>query len=371
MRGLQHTKMELRYDLKSKKMELKNIVRENIFSLAPYSTARDEYKGEIGVYLDANENPYENSGYNRYPDPHQYLLKERIAEIKGVDSKNLFLGNGSDEAIDLVYRIFCRPGVDEAVVITPSYGMYGVCANINDVKLKEVALNSDYTLDGDLILSEVTPQSKVIMLCSPNNPSGNSLERSEIVKIIENFEGVVVIDEAYIDFAEDEGYVPLLAKYDNIIVLQTLSKAWGMAGLRVGMAFASAEIIELMSRVKYPYNINCAAQQIVLDRLTPECVERVEAQRAEIVSERKMLSEELSKIGYITKVYPSDANFILVAAPEATKLYNKLIEEKIIVRDRSRVFLCGDALRITVGTPSENQKLLKILKSDETGSFYR
>lgn len=350
-------------------MKLDRIIRKNIAALAPYSTARDEYKGEIGIYIDANENPYP-TGYNRYPDPHQSTLKKVISEIKNIPTKNIFLGNGSDEAIDLLFRVFCEPKEDEAIVITPSYGMYSVCANINNVKLISVQLDNDYFLEADAILKNVTPSTKLIFLCSPNNPSGNLLNKDEIIKIITNFEGIVAIDEAYIDFAEDEGFVPLLNTYDNIVVLQTLSKAWGMAGLRLGMAFASEEIIDVMTKVKYPYNINCAGQHLVLEELTINKAKK-EAELKEIISEREILKVELSKIKYIEKVYPSDANFILIKVPEATKLYNFLISKTVIVRNRSRITGCADTLRLTVGTPEENITLLNLLRTDEEGTFYR
>ncbi|MFI3262060.1 MAG: histidinol-phosphate transaminase [Rikenellaceae bacterium] len=342
-------------------MDITKYIRPNILSLAPYSTARDEYQGEIGIYLDANENPYDNN-YNRYPDPHQKELKKVISEIKKVSTENLFLGNGSDEAIDLVFRIFCEPKIDEALIIKPSYGMYSVCAKINDVKFTEAALSADYELIAEDLLKAVTPETKVIFLCSPNNPSGNLLNRKEVNKVITSFDGIVVIDEAYIDFSEDEGYVPELSKYPNLIVLQTLSKAWGLAGLRVGMAYASAEIIDFMNKVKYPYNINCSTQQIVLNELTAKRADK-QSELAEIIKERDAFIAELQNIDYIKKIYKTDANFVLVKTKNADGLYEFLINEKIIVRNRSRVFGCSDTLRITIGTPEENKKLLTILKT--------
>ncbi|MFI3267363.1 MAG: histidinol-phosphate transaminase [Rikenellaceae bacterium] len=342
-------------------MDVKKYIRQNILSLAPYSTARDEYQGEIGIYLDANENPYDNS-YNRYPDPHQKELKKVISEIKNVPTENLFLGNGSDEAIDLVFRIFCEPKVDEALIIKPSYGMYSVCAKINDVKFTEIALDEEYELIADDILDAVTPNTKVIFLCSPNNPSGNLLNRKEVDKVVNSFDGIVVIDEAYIDFSEDCGYVPELSKFPNLIVLQTLSKAWGLAGLRVGMAYASAEIIDFMNKVKYPYNINCSTQQIVLNELTAKRKDK-EAELKEIIAERDSFIMELQNIKYIKRIYKTDANFVLVKTEKADELYEFLINEKIIVRNRSRVFGCSDTLRITIGTPEENAKLLTILRN--------
>lgn len=340
-------------------MDIKKYIRENILALAPYSTARDEYQGEIGTYLDANENPY-NNDYNRYPDPYQSDLKQIISEIKGVSPKNIFLGNGSDEAIDLIYRIFCEPKCDEAVIIKPSYGMYTVCAKINDIKYTEVALNEQYELSAKSVLNAVTAKTKVIFLCSPNNPSGNLLSRNEIDTIITSFDGIVVIDEAYIDFSEDKGYVEMLNTFSNLIVLQTLSKAWGLAGLRLGMAFASQEIISFMTKVKYPYNINCVTQQIVADELTAKRYKK-ENELKEIISQREELALKLKKISYIDKVYSSDSNFILIKTDKATELYNYLINKGVIVRDRSRVFGCSDTLRITVGTPEENKKVLSIL----------
>lgn len=340
-------------------MDLNKLIRKNILALAPYSTARDEYKGEIGTYLDANENPYDNN-FNRYPDPYQNELKSVIAEIKGISPDNIFLGNGSDEAIDLMYRIFCEPRSDEAVVIKPSYGMYSVAAHINDVKTAEVALTDDYELDTKAVFEAVNKNTKIIFLCSPNNPSGNLLDKNDVISIIESFSGIVVIDEAYIDFCDDEGFVPLLNRYDNIVILQTLSKAWGMAGLRLGMAFASKEIINYMTKVKYPYNINCVAQKLVLEELISKR-EQKGAELKEIIAERDFLIKELNNIDYIEKVYPSDSNFILIKLKEATTLYNHMIGKTVIVRDRSRVFKCADTLRITVGTPSENRKVLDIL----------
>lgn len=344
-------------------MDVSKLVRENIANLAPYSTARDEYKGEIGVYLDANENPYDN-GINRYPDPHQFKLKERIAAVKGLKTENLFLGNGSDEAIDLIFRIFCCPAVDEVIAITPSYGMYKVAANTNDIKLTEVKLKEDYSLDLEAIISAITPSTKAVFLCSPNNPSGNLLSKEDIIKLIELYKVLVVVDEAYIDFADDEGFVPLLEKYPNVIVLQTLSKAWGMAGLRVGMAIASTYIIGLMNKVKYPYNINCLAQEKAFEMLSAENVEKSRKELAEIIAERKRVMAELENIASVVKIYPSDANFILVKMKNANETYNSLIENKIIVRNRSSVVLCDSSLRISIGTPEENDKLIKELRDE-------
>ncbi len=339
---------------------MKNIltkVRKNILNLAPYSTARDEYQGTFGVYLDANESPYEN-GFNRYPDPYQKVLKQRVSQIKNIDVRNIFIGNGSDEPIDLAYRVFCEPGIDNVVAISPSYGMYKVAAEINNVECREVRLEDDFSLDADKLLSEVDNNTKIIFLCSPNNPTGNSLCIKEIDKIIDNFEGVVILDEAYIDFSKEQSYLTKLADCDNLIVLQTLSKAWGMAGLRLGLAFASEQLIEIFTRVKYPYNINTLTQVTVLKQLDVD----ISAQISEIISQREWLVEQMMQIDIIKKITPSDANFLLIKVERATELYIDLIQAGIIVRDRSRVVGCADSLRISVGTPEENVKLIQILR---------
>lgn len=344
-------------------MEIRELFRDNIRHLAPYSTARDEYEGDLGIYLDANENPYEN-GYNRYPDPHQKILKERIAEIKGVDAERIFIGNGSDEAIDLVYRVFCEPRIHNVVSIAPSYGMYEVAAHTNDVEFRKVQLNVDFELDAQAILEATDENTRAIFLCSPNNPSGNLLDGAEVKKILDGFAGIVVVDEAYIDFAGTPGMLLLLQAYRRLVVLQTLSKAWGMAGLRLGLAFADPEIIATMSRVKYPYNINGITQKIVLHQL--EDTVPVWQEVAEIRKERNGLVKELKALPLIKKVFPSDANFVLVRVDEPRKLYDTLIEAGIIVRDRSRIKGCEGCLRITVGTPEENRRLIEILKSYKT-----
>lgn len=340
-------------------MEIRELFRENIRNLAPYSTARDEYEGDLGIYLDANENPYEN-GYNRYPDPHQKMLKERIADIKGVDVNSLFIGNGSDEAIDLVYRVFCEPRRHNVVSIAPSYGMYEVAAHTNDVEFRKVQLNENFELDAQEVLDVTDENTRAVFLCSPNNPSGNLLDGGEIKKILDNFAGIVVVDEAYVDFAGTPGMLLLLQEHRRLVVLQTLSKAWGMAGLRLGLAFADPEIIKMMSRVKYPYNINGITQKIVLHQL--EDTVPVWQEVAEIRRERDGLLKELETLPLIKKVFPSDANFILVRVDDPRGVYNKLIEAGLIVRDRSRIKGCEGCLRITVGTPDENRRLLEILK---------
>lgn len=340
-------------------MNIKELFRNNIRNLAPYSTARDEYQGgDLGVFLDANENPYDN-GYNRYPDPHQKKLKARISELKGVPADRIFIGNGSDEAIDLVFRVFCEPGRENAVSIAPTYGMYKVAAAINDVEMREVQLEPDYSLDAEKLFAAVDSKTKLIFLCSPNNPTGNCLPQAVIEDIIRRFNGIVVLDEAYIDFAGDRGFLPRLAEFPNLVILQTLSKAWGMAGLRLGLAFADPAIIETMSRVKYPYNINRITQDIVLKQLESP----IDEQLSELKSERGRVIAALSDIPLIKTIYPSDANFILVKLDEPRKIYELLIGEGIIVRDRSRIAGCSGALRITIGTPEENDKLIETLKN--------
>ncbi|MCD7963089.1 MAG: histidinol-phosphate transaminase [Rikenellaceae bacterium] len=337
-------------------MNVKDLFRNNIKNLAPYSTARDEYTGDIGIYLDANENPYDN-GYNRYPDPHQKSLKEKISAIKNIPAEKIFISNGSDEPIDLVYRIFCEPRIHNVVSIAPTYGMYKVAAQTNDVEFREVMLDENFRLDSGKLLDAADEHTRLIFLCSPNNPSGNLLEKSEVLELLEKFNGIVIIDEAYIDFAEAESTTTLLDQYPNLIVLQTLSKAWGLAGLRLGLAFAHPDVSTVMGRVKYPYNINVVTQKIVSQELE---VPR-DTQIKEIVTERRNLEETLPAIPVIKKVYPSDANFILVKVDEPRNVYEILIEEGIIVRDRSKIPGCEGCLRITVGTPEENRRLIEIL----------
>ena len=319
--------------MKSKTIE--SLVRANIAALQPYSTARDEYEGELGVFLDANESPF-NNGYNRYPDPHQKELKERLSEIKGVPSRNIFVGNGSDEAIDLVFRVFCEPRKDNVVAITPSYGMYKVAAAMNDVELREVSLGENFSLPTDVLLSVADENTKAIFLCSPNNPTGNSFPREEMLRLVDEFEGLVVVDEAYIDFADAESLKSEIFERKNLIILQTLSKAWAMAGLRLGLALADERIVELFSQVKYPYNINIAAQQIVLQLL----MYPIDEDLAEIKSQRAEVAEELAKLPFVKRIYPSDANFLLVKVDDADAVYEYLIADRIIVRNRNRVKGC-------------------------------
>ena len=338
-------------------MDIRELLRENIRTLAPYSTARDEYQGELGIYLDANENPYDNN-YNRYPDPHQKNLKRRLAEIKGVPVEKIFIGNGSDEPIDLVFRLFCEPRRHNAVVIAPTYGMYKVAAAINDVQMREVQLEPGFTLDAEKLLAAADENTRLLFLCSPNNPSGNCFPKKEIEKVIRRFNGIVILDEAYIDFAGQPGFLSELDEYPNLVILQTLSKAWGMAGLRLGLAFAQPLIVDTLSRVKYPYNINVVTQKIVLEQLRKS----PDAQIAEIVSERGRVLEGLAKNPVIRKIHPTDANFVLVEVDEPRTIYDRLIGAGIIVRDRSRIKGCEGCLRITIGTPEENDRLLETLK---------
>lgn len=338
--------------------DIRSLVRPNILGLEPYSTARDEYQGgSLGVFLDANESPYEN-GVNRYPDPHQKALKARISQIKGIPVANIFLGNGSDEAIDLVLRVFCTPGKDNVVAIAPSYGMYAVAAATNDIQVRSVALGQDWSLPVDEILSNCDACTKAVFICSPNNPTGNAFPAQQILDIADKVNAMVVVDEAYIDFSSQPSLSAHIGTHNNIIILQTLSKAWGMAGMRIGMAFADESVIELMSRVKYPYNINCLAQQKALEML-----QAGEPDIKEIIRDRQMLSQRLAAMPFVHKVYPSDANFLLVKTTDANRIYDYLIDCGIIVRNRNRVLKCQGCLRITVGTSQENEKLLQALEN--------
>lgn len=341
-------------------MNLQQLVRKNIWNLKAYSSARDEFKGEASVYLDANENPL-NGPYNRYPDPLQWKLKEKVSEIKQVDTQKIFFGNGSDEPIDIVIRIFCEPTVDNIVAIDPTYGMYKVCADINNVEYRSVLLKDNFILDADAVQKATDDKSKIIFLCSPNNPSGNLLNKEEVLKIIQGFSGIVVLDEAYIDFAPEASWVSQLDKYPNLVILQTFSKAWGIAAVRLGMAFASPEIISLFNKVKYPYNINILTQNFVQSEL--DKIQLKEEWVKTLLAQRVYLVQELLKISFIEKIYPSDANFILVKVPDANNTYNKLVDQGIIIRNRNTVSLCNGCLRITIGTKEENNKLISALKS--------
>lgn len=340
---------------------LQQLVRANIWNLKPYSSARDEYKGvDASVFLDANENPY-NAPYNRYPDPLQRDLKEELAVIKQVLPSQIFLGNGSDEAIDLLFRIFCNPKEDNVVAIAPTYGMYKVCADINEVEYRSVLLDENFALNAEELLNATDQYTKMIFLCTPNNPSGNDLDRDEIIKVINGFQGIVVIDEAYSDFSKQKPFRLDLMKYENIVVLNTFSKAWGCAGIRLGMAFAGSEIIDLFNKVKYPYNINLLTQHQAFDALKRRY--DVDKWVGVLMYERNQLAASFKELPFCRKVYPTDANFFLVKVDDADVIYKYLVSCGIIVRNRSRVELCGNCLRITVGTTQENNQLLSALRS--------
>ncbi len=339
--------------------KIEALVRPNIRALSPYSTARDECQGAPEVFLDANESPYAGLGYNRYPDPRQKALKERVSAIKGLPAQNIFLGNGSDEAIDLMFRLFCTPGRDNAVAIVPSYGMYAVAADINDVEVRGVALDPDFSLPVEELLAAADERTKLLFLCSPNNPSGNAFEAAQLLDLIQRFPGIVVLDEAYADFSTKGSLRAAVLEYPNLVVLQTFSKAYGMAGLRLGMAFADAYVIDLMNRVKYPYNISQATQELAFKALESSREQEV----AEIIAQRGRLTSALPSFPFVKKVWPSDANFLLVQTDDADALYAHLLKDGVIVRNRSRVPLCSGCLRITVGTPAENDRLLKSLQS--------
>ena len=340
--------------------QLKDLVRHNIWKLSPYSCARNEFSGQNAkVFLDANENPY-NTPYNRYPDPLQHKLKALLSKIKGVKSECVFLGNGSDEAIDLVYRCFCNPGRDNVVAIEPTYGMYKVCADINDVEYRPVLLYDNFQLDPEKLLAACDTRTKVIWICTPNNPSGNDISRPDIELVINNFDGIVVIDEAYSDFSLQPTFRKDLDKYSNIIVLNTLSKAWGSAAIRLGMAFASPEIVEIFNKVKYPYNINMLTQEKAYDILSES--QSVQHWVTMILEERSRVIDAFVLLPICKKVYPTSSNFFLARVTDAQSIYNYLIDKGIIIRDRHKVSLCNDCLRITIGTREENNELLGALR---------
>jgi len=339
---------------------LEELTRPNIWSLAPYSSARNEYAGrEARVFLDANENPY-NAPFNRYPDPLQLELKAAISKVKGVPAECIFLGNGSDEAIDLPYRCFCEPGVDNVVAIEPTYGMYKVCADINNVEYRTVLLDEQYQTTADKLLAATDAHTKIIWLCTPNNPTGNCLVREEVIKVIEQFEGLVIVDEAYSDFSSQKTLRSELAKYPNMIVLNTMSKAWGCAAIRLGMAFASQDIIDIFNKVKYPYNVNQLTQQQALEALKDPF--EVDQWVKILLQERSRMIEAFRELPICEKVYPTDANFFLAKMTDATKIYNYLVDHAIIVRNRHRVQLCQNCLRITIGTKTENNELVAALR---------
>uniref|UniRef100_A0AB33J1A3 Histidinol-phosphate aminotransferase n=1 Tax=Prevotella sp. GTC17259 TaxID=3236795 RepID=A0AB33J1A3_9BACT len=340
--------------------ELKELCRENIWNLAPYSSARNEYSGhQAHVFLDANENPY-NKPFNRYPDPLQTELKKKISKVKGVPTQCIFLGNGSDEAIDLPYRIFCRPGIDNVVAIAPTYGMYEVCADINDVEYRSVLLDEHFQISAEKLLEATDKNTKLIWICSPNNPTGNNIDREEIIKVITHFDGIVIVDEAYSDFSSAKSLRSELASYPNLIVLNTMSKAWGCAAIRLGMAFASREIIDLFNKVKYPYNVNLLTQQQAMEALNDAF--EVEKWVKTILAERNRMCMAFKELPICKTVYPSDANFFLAEMDGAQQIYDYLVAKGIIVRNRTKVVLCNNCLRITVGAKSENNELLAALR---------
>lgn len=342
--------------------DLQKIIRENIKNLVPYSSARDEFSGEAKVFLDANENSLGSpltKWYNRYPDPHQLKLKEAISKIKAVQPESIFLGNGSDECIDLLYRSFCNPGKDNVIICPPTYGMYEVSANINDIEIRKATLLDDFQLDLVHLENLVDNNTKLIWICSPNNPTGNSMNREDVEMILNNFNGLVIVDEAYINFSRQKSFIQELADYPNLVVMQTFSKAWGLAGLRLGMAFASPEIVEILGRVKPPYNISQVTQELVMRAL--EEVGQVNDMINELVQMREALKGVFESIPFVKAVFPSDANFLLVKMDDARKIYNFLLTKGIVVRDRSNVKLCDDCLRITIGTEQENTALVDAL----------
>jgi histidinol-phosphate aminotransferase len=346
--------------------DLNNIIRENIKKLVPYSSARDEFSGSANIFLDANENSLGSPlkpDYNRYPDPHQQKIKEQLSLIKGVPPRNIFLGNGSDECIDLLYRAFCNPGMDNVIIHPPTYGMYEVSAHINDIAVRRALLTNQFDLDLEVTEELIDGNTKIIWICSPNNPTGNVLRRTDIEVILNNFDGLVVIDEAYVNFSRHKSFIPDLTEYPNLVVLQTLSKAWGLAGLRLGMAFASEPIIEVLNRIKPPYNIGQSTQLLVSDAL--QAKDRVNEMIQEIVQMRKMLAEKIKALSNVINVYPSEANFLLVQVKNARKTYEILLNQGIVVRDRSTAPGCDNCLRITIGSKEQNAKLLSVLKDLE------
>ncbi len=342
---------------------IQNLLRPHIAALKPYSSARDEYTGSEGVFLDANENPIGSvtaAMYNRYPDPYQKAVKQTLAKIKGVAEAQIFLGNGSDEAIDLLFRAFCEPHQEEVIILPPTYGMYEVSASINAVKVVQVPLTRDFQLDVPAILQAITPKTKMLFICSPNNPTGNLLRQEDILQVLKAFQGITIIDEAYIDFAPEASWLPRLSEFPRLVVIQTFSKAWGLASLRLGMAFASEELIAILNKIKAPYNINGVSQALLADSLQYERFK--DEMVARILLQRQSLATALQALPYIEKVFPSDANFLLVKMQQPKAVYDFLLEDKIIVRDRSKVLLCEGCLRISVGTKEENEALIEKMK---------
>ena len=343
--------------------EISALVRENILNLKPYSSARHEFTGKASVLLDANENAYGSpleDNFNRYPDPYQWQLKFQVAKIKGVPAENIFIGNGSDEVIDLAYRIFCDPVKDNVIICPPTYGMYEVSGNINNVGIKKVNLTPDFQLDVPAILDAVDANTKMLFVCSPNNPTGNNMNRADVETLLNNFPGIIVIDEAYINYSRQKTFIQELTEYPNLVVMQTLSKAWGLAALRLGLCFASLDIIDLFNKVKPPYNINEASQELALEALANK--DQVNNWIKEVVAQKALLVKELTKMPFVEKIFNSDANFILVKVKDATRLYDYLAKNEIVVRNRTRDVLCENCLRVTIGTPEENLQLLNSLK---------
>ncbi|MCH7398475.1 histidinol-phosphate transaminase [Belliella sp. DSM 107340] len=341
---------------------LEKLLRPHIANIKPYSSARDEYSGKAGIFLDANENPFgsmASGSFNRYPDPYQLDIKQKLAEVKNVFANQIFLGNGSDEAIDLLMRAFCIPGQDNIILLPPTYGMYEVSAGINDIEIQKVNLTEDYQLRPDAILEAVNESTKIIFICSPNNPSGNKVNRKDIYQVLDNFNGLLVVDEAYIDFSDEPSFTTELEKYPNLLVMQTFSKAWGLASLRIGMAFASEKIIKILNLIKPPYNISGLTQEKVLEAL--ENADAIHQVVKDTFVERQFLEAEVSKFPFLKKIFPSHANFILIKVDGARAIYEFLIEQTIIIRDRSKVVLCEDCLRVSVGTREENEAFLKAL----------
>ena len=348
------------------KFNLDDLVRENIKKLKPYSSARSEFRGNAEVFIDANENGYGSpldENFHRYPDPLQWQLKQEISKVKGVPPQNIFIGNGSDEVIDIAFRIFCEPKKDNVIICPPTYGMYKVCANVNDIEVREVLLTQDFQLNVEGILSACNENTKLFFICSPNNPTGNDLDRMDIELLLNNFQGIIMIDEAYINFSRQKTFITELTEYENLIVMQTLSKAWGLAALRLGLGFASEKIIDLFNKVKPPYNINRASQELGIKALAN--IQKVNQNIKNIVEQRNWLHQELQQFNFVKIIYASDANFILVKVDDADKLYQYLLLNGIIVRNRSKEPLCENCIRITVGTKEENDALIKALKKYE------
>lgn len=342
--------------------KLEKLLRPHIATLQAYTSARDEYKGKEGIFLDANENSFGSitaQDFNRYPDPYQLELKEKISQIKGVKTSQIFLGNGSDEAIDLLFRAFCIPEKDNVILLPPTYGMYEVSASINNVEVQKVPLTAGFQLRTDKILGAVDKHTKIIFICSPNNPSGNKVDRDDILYLLKKFKGIVVVDEAYIDFSDEPSFTTELKNFKNLVVMQTFSKAWGLASLRLGMAFASKDLIKILNRIKPPYNISGLTQETVLAAM--DNYEKVKSMTADILSERQYLKSRLESLAFVNKIHPSDSNFLLVKMPNANLVYDELIDKKVIVRNRSKVLLCEDCLRITVGIRAENDRLVEAL----------